>query len=964
MDSKELFYNKLKHISTNYQLNIPARKKKNNGIYYTNLDLTDRIIEDLLRDKSLTNIHKMRFLEPSVGIGNFVFSYLNFISQEVALNKSEVLELYSNIYVCDFDSEAIDIYLSLLFESSLVFFDTELPKNFTPNIGGALVYDLNSSDPTYIDISTYFGNQKYDIIVTNPPYKSLRAEKRNFDSLEQFEITKNSYKKISSSANLRYNLTGNSSPNIFKYFVEDILTNYSTHNSIIGLLIPSSILTDRSSLNIRKHILENTNLRNVVSIPENNKYINAQQALTYLTLENNVPSNKVTIIKNIENSQESVTADTIDFLDENSDYSIITLSKDEYEVFHKMKAFKKVKDLTFISNLRGELDLSINKQHIQSTETAFKLVRGRHVKPYQLNVGEIDEYISPEFIIKSAKSKFISKERIACQQIVNIHKDQRLTFAKVPPNYVLGNSCNFVYVAENEYNIDLNFILGLFNSELLNWYFKLFSSNNHVNNYELDNLPVPTHNPKLIKSISKAVEKLQLDPSNVNKKSLEEKIFELFSSSTLSTQKVHLDKKNIDDKPKRKKTNLDFEVTAIETLKLKRDLLNNNYVLNNHHYSLSSLDKEIIQAVSPGGNWKDLPQSTVNKSKRLQGIQKSGGRTTLYGRLKYNAPSYTITTYFNRPGNGCNIHPEFDRVLSTREAARLQGFPDHYYFYGNQKDILNQIGNAVPSLIGYLIGKKLREKLYISSSIDLFSGAGGLLYGAKMAGIKHLAANDIDKSACTTLKINNPEIDVICDDITSDSAKEKLISISNTQNADVIFGGPPCQGFSLAGYRNSSDPRNQLFRDFIYLVEKITPKVLVFENVLGLLSYNNGETFEEIKSLFESIGYDIHAKVLAFQNFAVPQKRKRVIIIGVRKDLNADPKSLFPDEITPKTENQVTVEQAIRDLEYVTDDNLYVGGYETEYINLMRGKLSYSDYFDNIIAKNRHVSEMKQLNLF
>src|SRR5699024_11050348 len=93
----------------------------------------------------------------------------------------------------------------------------------------------------------------------------------------------------------------------------------------------------------------------------------------------------------------------------------------------------------------------------------------------------------------------------------------------------------------------------------------------------------------------------------------------------------------------------------------------NNRLLNNHQYRLRELDKEIISQVPIDGNWTDLSQETINKSKRLTNIAKNGGRTTLYGRLNYKKPANTISTYFNRPGNGRNIHPIKDRVLTTRE---------------------------------------------------------------------------------------------------------------------------------------------------------------------------------------------------------------------------------------------------------------------------------------------------------
>ena len=101
-------------------------------------------------------------------------------------------------------------------------------------------------------------------------------------------------------------------------------------------------------------------------------------------------------------------------------------------------------------------------------------------------------------------------------------------------------------------------------------------------------------------------------------------------------------------------------------------------MIHNHiTYPLSDLDMQMVVAVPQGGNWKNIPLHIP--SKRLEQIRKSGGRTTLYGRLAWNKPSFTVTTYFNRPGNGTYVHPEQNRVISAREAARLQSFPDNWH---------------------------------------------------------------------------------------------------------------------------------------------------------------------------------------------------------------------------------------------------------------------------------------------
>ncbi|MHA1928039.1 MAG: DNA cytosine methyltransferase, partial [Candidatus Thorarchaeota archaeon] len=132
----------------------------------------------------------------------------------------------------------------------------------------------------------------------------------------------------------------------------------------------------------------------------------------------------------------------------------------------------------------------------------------------------------------------------------------------------------------------------------------------------------------------------------------------------------------------------------------KKSKPSDTVTLYNHVTSnLSTLDLEMILNVPPGGNWKDIPLEIAKKSVRLMQIRESGGRTTYYGRLRNDLPSYTISTYFNRPGNGTFIHPTQHRLISFREAARLQSFPDHYRFLGSNSSKLKQIGNAVPPLL-------------------------------------------------------------------------------------------------------------------------------------------------------------------------------------------------------------------------------------------------------------------------
>lgn len=364
-------------------------------------------------------------------------------------------------------------------------------------------------------------------------------------------------------------------------------------------------------------------------------------------------------------------------------------------------------------------------------------------------------------------------------------------------------------------------------------------------------------------------------------------------------------------------------------------------------YSLSDLDLRMVRSVPAGGNWKDIPPSVP--SKRLDQIRASGGRTTLYGRMEWSNPSYTITTYFNRPGNGCYIHPERDRVITSLEAARLQSFPDTFEFVGSKTSRTKQIGNAVPPLLAYAVAKKLKSlKRGSGRIVDLFSGAGGLSLGFHWAGWRSVVANDFFQDALATYALNFPKTKTVLGDINDEQVFQQILNLALSNGPiDFVIGGPPCQGFSHAGKRMIDDPRNSLYKKFVQMVEYLKPEGFVMENVEGIISINNGKTFDEIQETFTNLGYVVKGAKLLAANYGVPQLRKRVFIIGLRgANIDLD---WFPKKQLEKDEF-MTVRDAIGDLPFETNQDVtepveYSKKAESKFQLLMRGQATLKNFF-------------------
>lgn len=164
------------------------------------------------------------------------------------------------------------------------------------------------------------------------------------------------------------------------------------------------------------------------------------------------------------------------------------------------------------------------------------------------------------------------------------------------------------------------------------------------------------------------------------------------------------------------------------------------------------------------------------------------------------------------------------------------------------------------------------------TAIELFAGAGGFALGMEEAGIDVVMLNELDKWACETLRLNRPKWNVVEKDI-SDIDWKGI-------KADIVAGGFPCQPFSYAGKRlGFEDTRGTMFFEFARCVKEVKPKMFIAENVSGLTTHDKGATLKAIVSVMASLGYKVQYQVLNAYNYGVPQKRRRIFIVGTLKNL-------------------------------------------------------------------------------
>ncbi|MFC1687086.1 transcriptional repressor LexA [Patescibacteria group bacterium] len=494
-----------------------TNERKHFGIYYTDYQIAEQIIIESLQGLTFKQLLEKKFLEPCAGNGIFIIAYIDYLFK---INKNcsqhDLQKVLNNIYCADIDDEAIELLKIILKKYIYRKYNYQIKLVDNNYYIGDLLFDINGSQIIKIDPRNIFNvKDGFDIIITNPPYKLLKANGDKYGKKTNngyHEQIKNIIQFIKNNNFYKYN---QGTLNYYKLFVEEIIENYSHDDSRIGLLIPITLLNDLQSEKLRKRIFYNYKISNIYIIPEKNKFFpDITQSFCFFGINKSYSGDNFSVVNDVDSinkiHNDKIDININDLINISSTIPIIAENSIGWKILNKISKHNKIKQLLSINNLRGELDLTLDKKYVTNEATSYPLLKGININEF--NFSKSNKFIKEEFIAKlSSKSQYIKQERLVCQQISNINSDKRLKFVKVPKGFILGNSCNFIS-KENKLqigdDIKLDYLLGLLNSYLLDWRFNLTNSNNHISNYELNDLPIAHTNKKNIEYICQLVKNI------------------------------------------------------------------------------------------------------------------------------------------------------------------------------------------------------------------------------------------------------------------------------------------------------------------------------------------------------------------------------------------------------------------------------------------------------------------------
>ena len=453
------------------------------GAVYTQ----DKIAYDIVYRtiKKLKNVepNRIKILDFATGTGRFYNQVVICLKQIYGIEPEA--SILNNIFAIDVDPVALNVCrINALSQLSSLTYEKALTVTSHIILKNALIKEElfeNEMAINHNDLNGLFFNG-FHAIVSNPPYLVLKPNKKKMDAAT-VESINNMAKYFRSSTYYKYSIEG--MLNLYQLSLEAML-GMLQNGGEMGIICPSTLFADISASTLRKHLLSKNNVTYIKFFSEDDPlFDNVTQATCIFHLTKGEPTSKIDIVQ--AGKEYNISIDDVKQVFK-SNWEIPSIEKVEWDILKKLLSLPLLKNQSFIRNKRGELDLSLFRDYITLEPTDLRLVRGNMLSGDVIN--DINhEYVKPEFLEKKS-SDYLSfdngKKRLVCQQISNQTQNVRLKFVECEKNDVLGNSCNYITVDEKI----LPQMKALLNSALLNWRFKVTSTNNHINNYELDELPM------------------------------------------------------------------------------------------------------------------------------------------------------------------------------------------------------------------------------------------------------------------------------------------------------------------------------------------------------------------------------------------------------------------------------------------------------------------------------------------
>jgi adenine-specific DNA-methyltransferase len=404
----------------------------------------------------------------------------------------------------------------------------------------------------------------FDSVVMNPPYERLKpnfAEYMREELLSgEREIHTNRFEEYKSHIreNTRYfresnefKLATSYSLNTYQLFIERAL-QISRLGGSIGFIVPSNILSDVSAQALRRELF----LRNVVNIiddfPEASRvFPEVTQSASILVITKGGQTKLLKTGLNRTSVEDAMRKKRLKIKLERiiqiMGHSLVIPRVDApgLAMLERMHKQPSLSSIDYLSARRGELDLTLNKEFISSKKSSSQLIRGSHITRYSLReLNRAGEFVRigpfSRTLIGSERAKHFKMNRIACQQVSNMGQRWRIKFAPIKPLEILSNSCNYLVAIHPDSQRVLDFLLGVLNSELLNWRFQISNSNNHVSIRELQSLPIvqPEDSQKILEeNIIKDVQKLKEGTTDVTS-SVEACVFALYGFGVKEARQI------------------------------------------------------------------------------------------------------------------------------------------------------------------------------------------------------------------------------------------------------------------------------------------------------------------------------------------------------------------------------------------------------------------------------------------